>query len=413
MYSATGVAAPDVTTELGGEFIDSGHKEILGLARQFGLPLIDTWVESEKGLLPEAFLLGGDLRRPEEIADQFRPLVDRLRRDVRAAQGRGWRKLDQLSIAQYLDGIGARGWIRSALEVAYRTEYGMDVEEQSAMNLLSLLEPELKGDRIPFFGESDERYKILGGNQRVADEVAAIVKDQIVFEHRLEAIRESPGGGFTLSFQKSGASAAQVQADAVILTVPFTILRQIDLRLELPETKRRAIRELGYGTNSKLFFGFERRLWRERGYSGALFTDTDCQLVWDSSRLQPTAAGVLTMLMGGKAGVTIGEGDVSMHERRLMPEVEKAWNGVTALRRGEPRRFHWPSHPHTLAAYASYKAGQWTSIRGEEGKRVRNLYFAGEHCSLEAQGYMEGGAETGRRAAVEILKRAGLRLPVA
>jgi monoamine oxidase len=34
---------------------------------------------------------------------------------------------------------------------------------------------------------------------------------------------------------------------------------------------------------------------------------------------------------------------------------------------------------------------------------VGNLHFAGEHCSLDAQGFMEGGCETGERAAAEVL----------
>jgi len=45
---------------------------------------------------------------------------------------------------------------------------------------------------------------------------------------------------------------------------------------------------------------------------------------------------------------------------------------------------------------------------GVEGERVGNLFFAGEHTSLENQGYMEGGCETGQRAAFEILQDLGL-----
>ena len=56
-------------------------------------------------------------------------------------------------------------------------------------------------------------------------------------------------------------------------------------------------------------------------------------------------------------------------------------------------RFHWPSHPWTRGSYACYQVGQWTTIGGAEGERVGNLHFAGEHCSLRAQGFMEGGCE--------------------
>lgn len=404
MYSATGVAAEGVTTELGGEFIDTSHKEILGFARRFGLGLIDTAARSERGLKEAAFLFGGQERSAVELAAAFRDLSPALQRDVRAANGPGWEKYDRMTLAGYLDSIGLKsGWLRAALDVAFRTEYGMDIDEQSAMNLLSMIDPKVRGDRIRFFGDSDERYKIQGGNQKVADAVAGEVRDQIQLGMQLEAVAEN-GAGYRLTFQKPGSGIAEVDAGIVVLTLPFTVLRRLDLRLPLPPAKRRAIDELGYGTNAKLFFGFERRLWRERGYAGAIFTDTDCQLVWDSSRLQPSTRGALTMLTGGRAGVAIGEGSPSEHEARLLPHVEKMWNGVSALRTGAPGRFHWPSHRYTLGAYACYRVGQWSSIRGNEGAAAGRVFFAGEHCSSEFQGYMEGGAETGRKTAAAIAR---------
>ena len=35
--------------------------------------------------------------------------------------------------------------------------------------------------------------------------------------------------------------------------------------------------------------------------------------------------------------------------------------------------------------------------------RQGNIHFAGEHCSINFQGFMEGGAEEGARAAGEII----------
>lgn len=274
----------------------------------------------------------------------------------------------------------------------------MDIEEQPAMNLLSLIDPKPRGGRIRFFGDSDERYKILGGNQRVAGALANELRAQIETGMWLEAIAERDGG-YRPTFQKSGAGVAEIDADAVVMTLPFTILRHLDLRVALPAAARTAIEELGYGSNAKFFFGFERRLWRERGDSGTIFTDADCQLVWDSSRLQPCRHGALTMLIGGRAGAACGDGSPAEYEARLLPPVERFWNGVTALRAGAPGRFHWPSHRYTMGAYSSFKAGQWSSLRPHIPSRAGNLFFAGEHCSREHQGYMEGAARTGRAAA--------------
>ena len=47
--------------------------------------------------------------------------------------------------------------------------------------------------------------------------------------------------------------------------------------------------------------------------------------------------------------------------------------------------------------------GQYQTIAGYEGVRQGNCVFAGEHCSINFQGFMEGGASEGQRAANEIL----------
>jgi monoamine oxidase len=47
------------------------------------------------------------------------------------------------------------------------------------------------------------------------------------------------------------------------------------------------------------------------------------------------------------------------------------------------------------------------TVRGYERIRQRNIHFAGEHCSVEFQGYMEGGAAEGIRAAHEVRRDLG------
>ena len=66
---------------------------------------------------------------------------------------------------------------------------------------------------------------------------------------------------------------------------------------------------------------------------------------------------------------------------------------------------NWIQYPYTKGSYSCYKTGQWTTIAGEEIKPNGNVFFAGEHCSRNFQGFMNGGAETGRMAAEEIVKK--------
>ena len=69
-----GDVAPNVYTELGGEFIDSDHDDMLNLASTFGFGLIDTEAASEDRL-QVAYYADGRLRSEDEVIAAFRPLA--------------------------------------------------------------------------------------------------------------------------------------------------------------------------------------------------------------------------------------------------------------------------------------------------------------------------------------------------
>ncbi len=66
---------------------------------------------------------------------------------------------------------------------------------------------------------------------------------------------------------------------------------------------------------------------------------------------------------------------------------------------------HWPSNPLSKGSYTCNHPGYFTTICDNEMKPVQNLHFAGEHTSsfYEWQGFMEGAALSGIRAANELL----------
>jgi monoamine oxidase len=68
-----------------------------------------------------------------------------------------------------------------------------------------------------------------------------------------------------------------------------------------------------------------------------------------------------------------------------------------------------PGDPYLLGSYACWRVGQCTLFGGYEGVRQGPIHFAGEHCSTSWQGFMEGGASEGARAAREILQDYDIR----
>jgi monoamine oxidase len=414
MFTARNLLADGLTTELGGEFIDSTHDEMLALMDEFKLERLDTQgPEAEKlGLKPETYFVNRRHYTQDDAAKAFVPLAkqilehyDSLGEVVNYETEGGGGEFDRQSIAQYFDRIGATGWLRELLDVAYVTEYGLDAGEQSALNFIFLIGTgDLKdASHLSLLGESDERYKVRGGNQQIVDELAKRLDPQIRRRHRLEAIR-STGQGYTLTFQTDGG-ARDESADIVVLAIPFTLLREVTMTVELPALKKKAISELAYGANAKVLIGFNDRPWQSLGYSGATYSDEPFQLAWDNSFMQPGTPGGLTLYSGGKLALAAGDGSAEEAAVRLLPGIERAYPGATRARNGKVSRFHWPTFAWTKGSYSCYRPGQWTTIAGAEGLPVGNLFFAGEHCSYDFQGYMNGAAQSGADTAKAVMAR--------
>jgi len=421
MYSSTGYFPEKQVCELGGELIDTGHEHLRGLAGELGFALDDYDTDDPK-LSRDVWHFDGQRMKDEAVVEAFKPIAEKMAASWEEVKGdsfdyknpNGAERVDGLSIAKWLDEAECDGWFRKLLDVGYTTEYGREIAEQSAWNLLYLIDYETP-DPFRIFGESDERYHIRGGNDQVPKKLAELLGDRVETESKLESVARASDGSYRCSVRR-GATSETVSADRVVLALPFTMLREVKLDVELPAAKRKAIDEIGYGTNAKLMVGFSERIWRTpegpngRGSNGSVLTDLPFQLTWEASRLEPGKAGILVCFTGGERGVAIGQGTPAEQSEAFVRELEKVFPGVAERRTGEIR-FHWPTFPWMKASYSCYLPGQWTSICGAEGERVANLHFCGEHTSKDFQGYMEGGCESGTRAAQEILVDLGLAKP--
>jgi monoamine oxidase len=400
--------------ELGGELIDSGHEHMRSLATELGIELDDL---HETGIDTETWFFGGTRRGEREVVEAFTPVAARIQQDLATIGGDhdvtyrtplGAEPLDRLSIAEWLDRAGVSGWFRALLDVGYTTEYGLEIGEQSALNLLLWIDP--TPDPFRIYGDSDERYHTRGGNDAFTTALAKRLSAPVETGSALEAVRRRADGTYVCSVRR-GSASSEVTSRVVLLALPFTMLREVRVDVELPPAKRLAIDTMGYGTNAKLMVGFTSRPWRERHRSnGSVATDLAFQSTWETSRRQAGAAGILTNFTGGHHGSAVGQGTAAEQAARLVSDLERVFPGASAARGNAPEaRFHWPTHPFTRGSYAAFRPGQWTSINGAAGEAVDGLFFAGEHTSVAAQGFMEGACESGQSAAREIL--AALRVP--
>jgi monoamine oxidase len=120
------------------------------------------------------------------------------------------------------------------------------------------------------------------------------------------------------------------------------------------------------------------------------------------------AAGILTVFAGGTTGEQIGEGTAESQIQSRLAAIDQIFpNTAASYIANSAVRMHWPTVEHTLGSYTCYLPGQ-ASFSGQEATRVGSLHFCGEHTSVDYQGYMNGGSESGERVALEILTELGV-----
>lgn len=400
------------TVERGGELIDTGHTEIRQLAQELGLDL-DNLLRAEQNGTEPFFWFDGAAYTAAEASRDLRAVWQKIKSDLSAASyptlynsstPRG-RELDAMSIDAWIQesvpgGLGSR--LGQLLSVAYNIEYGAETRDQSALNLLYLLGYSGQG-QLRIFGPSNEKYRVRGGNDLVVEGLVRALEGQLIGGAALTALARQSDGTWRLSLRQ-GSTTSTVAADRVVLALPFSILRGLDLRRAgFSAAKLRAVNELGTGRNAKLQLQFRERVWRAQGKNGDTYADTGYQATWEVTRAQPGTAGILVGYTGGDTAQAMGSGTPASRAAAFLSQLEPVVPGITGRWNGLSQLDWWPGSPYVRGSYSYWRVGQYTTIAGLEGLRQGTCHFAGEHTSIDYQGYLNGAVESGERAAREIL----------
>jgi monoamine oxidase len=425
MHSERSYWANGQVSEIAGELIDTNHTTILSLAKRFDLTVTDLLAAEPEGST-ETYLFFGERYSAAQALIDFGPVRDAAKKDVTAAgYPTLWNKYKPAGYA--LDHMSVHDWIQSRvpggiyspmgrlLDIAYNEEYGAETIDQSSLNLLYLLAYQPGPKDFAVFGISDERYHIEGGNQRLPEAIAAALPN-IRLGWRMTAVKSNSNGSVSLSFQTPGGNKI-VTADQVILTTPFAVLRHLDLtQAGFDSLKMKAINELGAGRNSKLLLQFASRYWNTVGpwglSNGSAYADLGFQNTWDTTRGQAGETGIIVNYTGGNTAASFKQSrpyatagtnpQIASYAKSFLKQFDKVFPGIAGEWNGKATLSTPFRDPNLLCSYSYFRVGQYTSFAGYEGVPQGAIHFAGEHCSRDFQGYMEGGASEGVRAALEV-----------
>src|SRR5712692_573532 len=429
MHSDTTSWLNGQTSEHCGELIDTKHKTIQSLAQRFNIPKVDLLAAEPNNSTETDFFFGGYYTTAQENAD-FNPVWTAVKKDLNSAPfptlynmfTPAGQALDNLSLYQWIETRvpgGHTSRMGQLLDVAYNIEYGNVTTEQSSLNLVYLLGFQPVPGQFRIFGASDERYHLRGGNERLPQAIAAsLAPGTVQLNTALTAIVKNGDRSWTLSFNSPSGKFTRV-VDRVVMAIPFSVLRGLDYsQAQFDSRKQTAITQLGYGKNCKLQLQFNTRYWNQSGPwgigNGLTYSDTGYQNTWDVTRAQDGDTGILVDYTGGGVALASFAGDptnpkvVAGFAKTFLSQIEPVFPGITQQWNGRATLDVPLNDPFLLGSYSYWKVGQYTSFSGYEGVRQPDLktgtcHFAGEHCSTNFQGFMEGGAEEGARAAHEII----------
>ncbi len=422
-----------MVSEWCGEFIDGDHETIHRLIQRFGLKTVDLgWGRADR--TQSVMYFCNRYYGAEELARDSQALAPLLQQQVQEAgfpttharfTQEGFR-LDHLSvydwIEQYVE-AGHTGPLGHLLDNACTGYFGLDTGEQSSLNLVYMF-----GSRDPSRDSTTPRpmqgsSKIAGGNEQLPLAIARSLPEECIhLGHQLVALERNSDDALTLTFATAGG-AMEVQCNFAILALPFSALRRVDYRMAgFNPLKQDAIEQLGYGTISKLFLQFDQPYWYEHGpwpraHNGFIITDLDIQTLWDASIGQTGSSGLLVDYTSGQRGAayapptaystTADSANIQRYAQNCLKQLERVFPGISAHYTGRAALSYPTGDSSLLGSYACWRVGQYTHFGGYEGVRQGPVHFAGEHCSVEFQGFMEGGARDGARAAREIVQDLG------
>ena len=389
------VFALDQHAEAGGDFIDHGQQEIRRLAEEHGLTV--------RPVLRGGFSFVRH-KAPGEIAGRavsaeraWKPIADRAKPFLKAYQlaEERWdsvvaRNLAQHSVAEWLDQIKADSATRSMVR-GLRGFFLADPEELSLLVLIDQLSSDAPGQ--------ESMGRIEGGNDRLPVAMAATLEEALYLNTIALAVRYDQGC-MRLTVQSANGDEAQMKADYVILAVPVTTLRAIDIRPDLPVEQAKVFSRLKYGRVTKSLLQFDQRFWKRKSRAAAYGTDAPTGAIWDGNEQQRGKAGILTLMAGGQA---------SEDSQKILTQegVEGLIRSLAWLKPGGSKLLSshvvtWEDDPWAQGGYAYFDPAFDPAWRPWLARPHGRILFAGEHTSSKWQGYMNGAVESGLRAAAEV-----------
>jgi len=320
--------------------------------------------------------------------ETIRPLVEKVEKGGQAGWDEVNAEYDQYSVREFLE---LKGWSEGMIEM-----FGL-LNNQEAMMNSSFLE---------LFREDGGNYytnmcQIMGGSDNFPRAFLPALASRIRYGAKMIAIDQSPEK--VIVHYQTSAGRFTAEGEYAIITVPFPVLRHVEVLKPFSRAKQRAIRQLHYDASAKIFFQIRRRFWEtdEGIFGGGTVTDLPIRNLYYTDYGKDTGRGILL------ASYTWSEDAQRWGSLAPRDRIEQALENVAAIHPQVTQEFEagashmWHDDEFAGGAFALFDPGQQTLLHEEIVRPEGRIHFAGEHASLY-HAWIQGSIESGLRAAIAI-----------
>lgn len=394
-------------TEAGAMRIPAKHKLTNTYIQKFGLPTIKFTMGGSNNVYyfgGQKYLQGDVSQNPSRMGLDFvgphgKPsILERWEAFVRDAT----EQLDRDE--KYWDLLLGQHGDESLFEFFRRQHYSVD--SITAFTRVAGMEPVMRNSvlemlQVAIAWHDTGMIQIVGGMDGLPNAFVPTIKDSLRLGAEVTALNYT-ADSVTVHYRR-GADLEQIDGDFAIVSLPYPVLRFVEILKSFSPGKQFAMRHLNYLNAVKIFLECRRRFWEQDDgiQGGTSVTDLPIHQIVYPEHGRETGRGVLIGCYtydreANRWGALPPEERVRQAQKyvaHIHPQImEEFETGTSKV---------WGQDKFAGGAFAIFEPGQqallYQHILAPEGP----VHFAGEHTSLK-HSWIEGAVESGLRAAHEV-----------
>lgn len=400
------------TVEMGGQWVAPTQTAVLDLIGQLDLETFPTYDDGEsvtryRGELrrhgaddQSLGLPGSGMEEVARLQEQLEELAERVPLDAPWAATEAT-ELDRQTFDSWLTANTDDDVARAFFRFITAGLFSAEAHEMSLLHFLFYIHSGGGIDTMVATSGGGQEMRVVGGSQRISERIAAELGDAVRLRTRVEAIGQDGDGVRVVH------DGGNVEAGTAIVALPPTLAGRLRYSPPLPASRDAVTQQMPMGSVVKVQVAYDSPFWRAEGLNGqALDFDDELSLTYDNSP-PDVSSGVLLGFYEGSHARSVAA--LTPDERReLTLETLARLFGPEARTPVEYVEQDWMAEEFTRGCYGGrLGAGVWTEYGRALAAPVGRIHWAGAETGDVWNGYMDGAVRSGRRAAAEVLSRAG------